>query len=324
VAWSSAVYLERVDEYMDFPSLYEELFYKALRIRLVEERVIELYPSDKIQSPVHLSIGQEAVAVGACHSLRPTDLLFGTYRGHAFYLAKGGSLRQMFAELYGKVTGCGEGKAGSMHLAAPEVGLMGSSALVGTTIPHAVGAALAAKRLGKDQVIVTAFGDGATDEGVYHESLNFAALHRLPVIFLFENNGFAVHSRISARHSFETIEHARSYGLPVTYLPDGHDFMKVQEVFSGIVADVRQSRSPHFIEILTYRYREHVGPGEDYDAGYRSREELDSWKAKDPLILKQELVAKYSPVILREIDNAVEFAETSPWPGREHLLSDVS
>jgi len=309
---------------MHFPNLYEELFYQALRIRLVEERIIELYPSDKIQSPVHLSIGQEAVAVGACQSLKPTDLLFCSYRSHAFYLAKGGNLREMFAELYGKVTGCCEGKGGSMHLAAPEVGLMGASAMVASTIPHAVGAALAAKRLKKDdQVIVAVFGDGATDEGAYHESLNFAALHKLPVIFLFENNGFAVHSRIVSRHAFQTLEHVRSYGIPVSHLSDGHDFMKVHEVFSGIVTDVRQTRSPHLIEIQTYRYREHVGVNEDYDAGYRSREELEGWKAKDPLILDQELVAKYRPAILEEIHGAVEFAETSPWPDKEHLLTDV-
>ena len=175
-------------------NMFERLFFQALRIRLVEERIIELYPSDVIQSPVHLSIGQEAVAVGACDSLTFNDLLFCTYRSHAFYLAKGGNLREMFAELYGKITGCARGKAGSMHLAAPEVGLMGASAVVASTIPHAVGAALAAKRLSKDQIIVGVFGDGATEEGVYHESLNFAALHRLPVIFLCENNGLAVHS----------------------------------------------------------------------------------------------------------------------------------
>lgn len=308
---------------MNFNNIYEELFYKALRIRLVEERIIKLYPSDKIQSPVHLSIGQEAVAVGACHSLKPMDLLFCSYRSHAFYLAKGGDLHKMFAELYGKATGCCGGKAGSMHLAAPEVGLMGSSAVVASTIPHAVGAALAAKQLKKDHVIVTVFGDGATEEGVYHESLNFAALHKLPVIFLCENNGLAVHSKIEDRHSFQIIEHAKSYGLPAISIPDGYDFMKVHEIFSAIVNEVRQSRLPYFVEILTYRYMEHVGIGEDYQAGYRSREELESWKSKDPLVLNQELIAKYSSVILEEIDAAVEFAESSPWPGEKDLLSDV-
>lgn len=308
---------------MQFPNLYEELFYQALRIRLVEERVIELYPSDKIQSPVHLSIGQEAVAVGACQSLKPTDPLFCSYRSHAFYLAKGGNLREMFAELCGKITGCCQGKGGSMHLAAPEVGLMGASAVVASTIPHAVGAALAAKLRKSSQVIVAAFGDGATDEGVYHESLNFAALHKLPVIFLCENNGLAVHSKISDRHSFQILEHASSYGIPTTHLSDGYDFMKVHEVFSGIVADVRASQFPHLIEIGTYRHKEHVGVGEDYEAGYRSREELDRWKSKDPLIFEQKLVAKYHPPILDEIDDAVRFAENSPWPGKEYLLSDI-
>lgn len=308
---------------MQFPNIYEELFYEALRIRLVEERVIELYPSDKIQSPVHLSIGQEAVAVGACHSLKPTDLLFCSYRSHGFYLAKGGNLREMMAELYGKVTGCGRGKAGSMHLAAPDVGLMGASAVVASTIPHAVGAALAAKRRKSDQVIVAAFGDGATDEGVYHESLNFAALHKVPVILLCENNGLAVHSGISDRHSFEILEHARSYGIPTTHVSEGHDFVRVHEVVSSIVADVRANQGPHLIEIETYRHKEHVGVGEDYEAGYRSREELDQWKLKDPLILEKKLVAKYHPPILDEIDGAVRFAENSPWPGKEHLLSDI-
>ena len=302
---------------------YEELFYQALRIRLVEERIIELYPSDKIQSPVHLSIGQEGVAVGACRSLRPTDLLFGSYRSHAFYLAKGGNLREMFAELYGKTTGCCSGKAGSMHLAARHVGFMGSSAVVASTIAHAVGAALAAKRLGKEQVVVAVFGDGATEEGVYHESLNFTSLHKLPIILLCENNGLAVHSRIGARQSYRMIEQARGYGIPATQCPDGHDFMKVYKVFTEIVENVRETRLPSFIEILTCRYKEHVGPGEDSDVGYRSREEIDAWKSKDPLVVNQELVARYRPLIAEELDDAVRFAEESPWPGREDLLTDV-
>ena len=309
---------------MTLPNIYEELFYRSLRIRLAEERIIELYPTDKIQSPVHLSIGQEAVAVGICRSLTRKDLLFGSYRSHAFYLAKGGSLREMFAELFGKATGCFHGKAGSMHLAAPEVGLMGSSAVVASTIPHAVGAALAAERLKKDQVIVAVFGDGATEEGVYHESLNFASLHKLPVIFLCENNGLAIHSRINTRHSFGIIEHACSYGLPVTQLLEGYDFERVHHVFSNIVDKVRQSRSPYFIEIQTYRYREHVGIGEDYDAGYRSCEELRNWQEKDPLITRQDLISQFKGMILREIDDAVNFAEKSPWPSKEYLLSDVT
>jgi TPP-dependent pyruvate/acetoin dehydrogenase alpha subunit len=308
---------------MEFSQAFRELFYQALRIRLVEERIIQLYPSDVIQSPVHLSIGQEAVAVGACQGLRKTDLLFCTYRSHAFYLAKGGNLGEMFAELYGKVSGCARGKAGSMHLAAPEVGLMGASAVVASTIPHAVGAALAAKRLGKDQVVMGVFGDGATEEGVYHESLNFAVLHRLPVVFLCENNGLAVHSPQQARQGYDILEHARSYGLPVYHISDGHDFVKVAETMSDIIGRVRTERDPVFVEILTYRYKEHVGPGEDFMCGYRQPEEWLAWKQRDALEGHPDLAATIRPAIMKEIDEAVHFAKTSPFPPAEELLRDV-
>jgi pyruvate dehydrogenase E1 component alpha subunit len=308
---------------MNSTNIFERLFFQALRIRLVEERIIELYPSDVIQSPVHLSIGQEAVAVGASHSLANNDLVFCTYRSHAFYLAKGGDLNEMLAELYGKVTGCARGKAGSMHLAAPEVGLMGASAVVASTIPHAVGAALAAKRLNKDQVIMGVFGDGATEEGVYHESLNFAALHRLPVIFLCENNGLAVHSFRKARQNFEILEHAQSYGLRTYHIPEGYDFVKVAETMSDVVAHVRNTREPVFVEIQTFRYKEHVGPGEDFSCGYRNLEEFQSWKRHDPLEQFPELAEAFRPMILEEIDAAVHFAERSPFPSIEELLCDV-
>lgn len=308
---------------MLFTNIYEELFFLALKIRLVEEKVIELYPSDKIQSPVHLSIGQEAVAVGVCRSLTPSDLLFSSYRGHAFYMAKGGDLRAMFAELCGKVTGCCEGKGGSMHLAAPEVGMMGASAIVASTIPHAVGAALAAKLLKKEQVIVAVFGDGAVDEGVYHESLNIAALHALPVIFLFENNGLAVHSRMADRHSFNVLDHVKTYNIPVHLIEEGYDFVRVDQEFRKIVDLVRATSTPQFVEIRTYRYKEHVGVSDDFEAGYRSRQELEDWKANDPLVINQDLVNKFTPVIAAEIDDAVMFAEQSPWPGQSDLLKDV-
>ncbi|MGA7933708.1 MAG: thiamine pyrophosphate-dependent dehydrogenase E1 component subunit alpha [Kovacikia sp.] len=303
--------------------LYEELFYKALRIRLVEERIIELYPSDRIQSPVHLSIGQEAIAVGICQSLRLTDLLFGSYRSHAFYLAKGGDLNLFFAELYGKLTGGCQGKAGSMHLTAPEIGFMGSSAVIASTIPHAIGAALATKQLNKDQVIVVAFGDGATEQGVYHESLNFVALHQLPVIFVCENNRLAVHSCLEARQSYRIVDHVSAYGIPTTQVAAGYDLIKVHDSFAEILQQVRQSKSPHFLEVQTFRYKEHVGPGDDYAAGYRSIQELERWQANDPLIQNRELVEQFTPAIVQEIDAAVEFAESSPAPGREHLLTDV-
>lgn len=301
-----------------------QLLYDTLRIRLVELRIIQLYPSDKIQSPVHLSIGQEAVAAGACAALRPGDLVFGSYRSHAFYLAKGGDLRQMMAELYGKATGCCGGKAGSMHLAAPDVGFMGSSAIVASTIPHAVGAALAAKRRSTDQIVVAVFGDGATEEGVYHESLNFAALHQLPVLFLCENNGFAVHSRISARQSYDLLEHADSYGIPTRLCAKGNDPRAVHDTVAAAAERVRLESRPMVIVVDTYRQMEHVGIGEDHHVGYRSPAEAEPWRRTDPLVIESALVARFTPQILREIDDAVAFAEQSPWPGADALLADVA
>lgn len=301
-----------------------QLFHDTLRIRLVELRIIQLYPSDRIQSPVHLSIGQEAVATGACAALRCDDLVFGSYRSHAFYLAKGGDLRQMMAELYGKATGCCGGKAGSMHLAAPDVGFMGSSAIVASTIPHAVGAALAAKRRNTDQIVLTVFGDGATEEGVYHESLNFAALHQLPVLFLCENNGLAVHSRISARQSYDLLEHADSYGIPTRLCARGNDPRAVYDTVAAAAGRVRAERRPMVLVVDTYRQMEHVGIGEDHHVGYRSAAEAEPWRRSDPLVTETALVARFTPEILREIDDAVAFAEQSPWPGADALLADVA
>lgn len=210
-----------------------------------------------------------------------------------------------------------------MHLAAPEVGMMGASAIVASTIPHGVGAALAAKYLKKDQVIVTVFGDGAVDEGVYHESLNFAALHQLPIIFLFENNGLAVHSKIESRHAFDVLAHVKTYQIATHCIEEGYDFVTIEREFRKVVNLVRQTSTPQFVEIRTFRYKEHVGVMDDFQAGYRSLWELEEWQAKDPLIYDQDLVKKFTPIIEAEIASAVMFAEQSPWPGQAELLKDV-
>ena len=310
--------------YMNLPeSLYERLFFKSLLIRRFEERIIDLYPSDRIQSPVHLSIGQEPIAVGLCEHLGKDDWLYGTYRSHAFYIAKGGDLKKMMAELYGKVTGGCKGKAGSMHLAAPEVGFMGSSAVVSSSIPHAVGTALARKIKGEDSVTVAVFGDGATDEGVYHESLNFAVLHDLPVLFVCENNNLAVHSYPEARQAFKISEHAKAYGLPVSVLEDGYSLEAVNDAFKIEVDAVRSRKSPRLIEAKTFRYYEHVGPGLDFDAGYRQHEDCLAWQKKDSLCNDEERIEKYDAEVASLIDAAVEFAESSDWPGVDELLMDV-
>ena len=306
----------------DHDQVYRRLFRTALLIRLVEERIIELYPSDRIQSPVHLSIGQEAVAVGICDALRPDDLMFATYRSHAFYIAKGGGLGPMFAELYGRRDGVSGGKAGSMHLSAPSVGLMGSSAVVASAIPHAVGAAMALKRRGSDAVAVSVFGDGATEEGVYHESLNFAALKKVPVLFICENNGLAVHSHLSDRQSYRIVEHAASFGIQGRRIENGWDMLAVRRATIEAVAAVRTGQ-PYLLEVMTARYKEHVGIGEDFHFQYRSRAEIDAWKERDPLIIDQALAAGLAPELLREIAEAVALAEQSPAPQRADLLTDV-
>lgn len=302
--------------------LYRRLFRTSLLIRLVEERIIDLYPSDRIQSPVHLSIGQEAVAVGVCDALRPDDLMFATYRSHAFYIAKGGALGPMFAELYGRLGGISKGKAGSMHLSAPDVGLMGSSAVVASSIPHAVGAALSFKRRGLPQIAATVFGDGATEEGVYHESLNFAALMKVPVLFICEDNGLAVHSVRRVRQSYDLLKHAETFGIAARRVEEGWDALAVRQATLDAVAHVRIGQ-PFLLEIATARYKEHVGVGEDFHFGYRTSHEIDAWKQRDPLISDKKLVEALRPEIERDIAAAVAFAESSAAPGRAELLTDV-
>ena len=303
--------------------IYAKLFRMSLLIRKFEEKIIELYPSDKIQSPVHLSIGQEAVAAGICSCLSKDDLLFGTYRSHAYYIAKGGKLTEMMAELYGKSTGSSKGKAGSMHLADQGVGMMGSSAVVASTIPHAVGAALAARNLNKKHLTVCIFGDGATDEGVYHESINFASLMKLPILFVCENNGLAVHSIQKDRQSFNISKHAKAYGIESEYIAEGYDFCTIHEKTIENLDLINSNGMPRLLEIETFRYCEHVGPGNDFDAGYRSTDTFEKWKSKDPLINDKESIKKFLPEIEEEIQNAVNFAEESPWPEVQELLSDI-
>lgn len=298
--------------------------FNCLRIRLVEEKIIELYPSDLIQSPVHLSVGQEAIAVGVCEHLTPADWVFINYRGHAFYLAKGGPLPEFFAELMGRRTGLSKGKAGSMHLAAPAHGVIGASAVVASTISHAVGSALAAKiKKESGRVFVANFGDGAMEQGVFHESLNFASLHKVPVLFLCEDNGLAVHTDATTRQSFNVEALVRAFGIPFLHVDEGYDPELVANAASMAVNHVRENQSPFFLRVKTCRYREHVGPGEDFFGGYRSEADLAEWKSRDPLITRAEELSKYEVEIRSEIDAAVAYAMNSPFPTEEDLLTDV-
>jgi TPP-dependent pyruvate/acetoin dehydrogenase alpha subunit len=307
------------------PRIFKSLY----RIRRVEEEIARIYPTDKIKSPVHLSIGQEWIAVGVCEALQPDDIVFGSYRSHAYYLAKGGDLEKMFAELYGKVTGCAKGKGGSMHLVDVAHGVMGASAVVGTTIPNAVGYAYAIQLQKRKNVVVSFFGDGATEEGVFHESLNFAALKDLPVIFVCENNLYAIHTHISRRQKNPNLcEKAKAHGIVAEQIEDG-DIARIHERVSA-AAELMRARQggPHFFECLTYRWKEHVGPNEDFHLGYRSRQEATPWLERDSLaraecLLAPEVCSRIKMEVEEEITAAIRFAEESAYPQSSDLIMDV-
>ncbi len=307
------------------PDIYRSMYL----IRRAEEEIARIYPSDKIKSPVHLAIGQEAVATGVCQALRITDVIFGTYRSHAVYLAKGGDLKRMMAELYGKVTGCAKGKGGSMHLIDLDHGVMATSAIVASTISHAVGYAHAMRMRDMDTVVVSFFGDGAPEEGVFHESLNFAQLKRLPVLFICENNHLAVHSRLSARQAKDNIwERAELYGIPSQRI-EWNDALRIYDATKEYVSDMRTKQDgPRFLECVTYRWMEHVGPYEDFEAGYRSRSEAQPWMEKDELkriglMLESSVRKNIEEQIERELAEAIQFAEDSPFPDDAELYKDL-
>jgi TPP-dependent pyruvate/acetoin dehydrogenase alpha subunit len=297
-------------------------------IRRVEERIVEIYPSDEIKSPVHLAIGQESVAVGVCQALRPDDVLFGTYRSHAVYLAKGGDLRAFWAELYGKVTGCARGKGGSMHVVDVAHGFMGTSAVVGTNIAQAAGYAYAAKLRRTGQVVVAVFGDGATEAGAFHESLNVAQLRQLPILFVCENNGLAIHSRQSVRQAQDNIwQRAGLYGIPSERL-DRPEVDRVHERATACVDEIRRGGGPRFLEVKTYRWRQHVGPSYDWGLGYREESEAEPWLRADELARVRALLEPgrrdgIEREVERAVEDAIEFAATSPFPAPTELLTDV-
>ncbi len=308
--------------------LVKKLYHDIYRIRFIEEEIIRLYPTDVIKSPVHLSIGQESISVGICNSLKTNDAVFGTYRGHALYLAKGGGLNAMMAELFGKVDGCCEGKGGSMHLIDPSVKMMGTSAVVASSISEAVGYALGIKYKGENEIVVCFFGDGATDQGVFHESLNFASLKKLPILFVCENNHFAIHSRLSDRSSQVNLyKFAEVYNIPTHVLKDS-DIFQLLNLSKTLVDEIRNGSGPHFIEAYTYRWLEHVGPQEDWDFDYRSEEEILQWKIDDQVNRLREMI---SPIDRKNIDkqikdeiaSALKFAEQSLFPSELELYKNV-
>lgn len=308
--------------------MHAGLFRSLYRIRRVEEEVARVYATDKIKSPVHLSIGQEGVSVGVCEALQADDVVFGTYRGHALYLAKGGDMRAMVAELYGKATGCTRGKGGSMHLIDTDCGVMGTSAVVGTTIANAAGYAYAMKLRQSSAVVACFFGDGASEEGVFTETLNFAVLKQLPLLFVCENNGYAIHTNQARRQGVTDIcARARAYGVPAERL-DGNDVVTLRGKALQAIAKMRSGQGPQFIEATTYRWREHVGPGSDYHLGFRDKSECEPWLKSDPVrLMAEQLVPEIRTAIEaeveREVAKAFEFAETSPYPESWELMTDI-
>jgi TPP-dependent pyruvate/acetoin dehydrogenase alpha subunit len=304
------------------------LYRSMYLIRRVEEEIIRLYPTDKIKSPVHLSIGQEAVSAAVCDQLDKRDYVFGTYRGHALYLAKGGDVPRMMAELYGKVDGCARGKAGSMHLVDPEVGVMGTSAVVATGISNAVGAALALRMKKSPAIVACFFGEGAVDEGAFHESINFASLKKLPILFVCENNFYAIYSHVKDRLAGPGLcVRARAYGVEAELIEDGDPLALHARVGVAIEA-VRRGQGPRFLECMTYRWRDHVGPTEDRQHQYRPDAELDQKIAADNLaglgrLLPAETRASIEATEEKRIAAAITFAEASEFPADREVFDHV-
>jgi 2-oxoisovalerate dehydrogenase E1 component len=298
------------------------LYRQMLLIRRCEEQLARSHQAGLIPGACHTYVGQEAVAVGVCANLRRDDVIFSTHRGHGHALAKGVPPRELIAELYGRATGCSRGRGGSMHLFAPEVGLMGTTGIVGPNILQAAGAAYTFQLLQTDRVSVAFFGDGAVNNGAFHEGLNLAAIWRLPVVFVAENNQYATEIPFSyATRNPDVASRGAAYGLPGVAV-DGNDVLAVHAAASAAVARARAGDGPTLLECRTYRTRPHAEGMRD--TGYRPQAEVEDWKTRDPLLrLKQQLLtggAAPAEVDVVEaevkavVEEAAEFAKNSPWP----------
>lgn len=317
------------------PELARTLLHSMQRIRCVEETIAARYSEWKMRCPTHLSVGQEAVAAAIGAALRRTDYAVSGHRAHAHYLAKGGDLPAMIAEIYGKATGCARGKGGSMHLIDEAAGFMGSTAIVAGTVPVGVGLAYGIKLRREDRIACVFLGDAVAEAGVFYESLNFAALKKLPVLFVCENNLYSVYSPLKVRQPAGRAIHdiVAAMGVPAVH-GDGNDARAAYALAAEAVNAIRDGGGPRFVEFSTYRWREHCGPNYDNDLGYRTAAEFEDWKAKDPVArLERALLGEHviDPAAIdamraeigREVEAAFTFAEESPFPAPEAAYSDL-
>jgi len=308
------------------------LYHEMLRIRMVQLKIDSLYLQDEMKTPIHLCIGQEAVAVGVCAALKQDDYISSNHRGHGHYLAKGGDLKALIAELHGKKTGCSKGYGGSMHLVDVSVGHLGSSSIVGGGISIGTGLGLAIKMKNSNQVSAVFFGDGAADEGVFYESLNFAMLKRLPVIYILENNQWSVYSHVSARQVGENIFHFAPSDLLSSKRIDGNNVLSVYETTCQAVKRARNGLGPSFIECETYRICGHAGCRAQEQIGYRDPGDVKAWLEKCPVakfekilldegILTENEKSAMEQRIESEIEEAFSFALKSPFPTEHEVFN---
>jgi acetoin:2,6-dichlorophenolindophenol oxidoreductase subunit alpha len=313
--------------------LLTTLFRSMTRIRAAEETIAALLDKNEIRCPTHLCTGQEAIAAGVCAALRKDDYIFGGHRSHGHYLAKGCDLRALMAELYGKATGCSRGRGGSMHLISREMGLLGTVPLVAATIPIAVGSALASKLRRDSRVSVSFFGDGATEEGHFHESVNLAGLHKLPVIFVCENNAYSSHMPIQERRVKDNIyQSGAAHGIPGICV-DGNDVEVVYGAAVDALVRARKGLGPTLLECRTYRWRGHVGSSMDLDVGVKRKDELRDWLPRDPVArvrtgllargVHERALEKIECEAAAEIEDAIQFARNSAYPDSSELQEHV-
>lgn len=302
-------------------------------IRSAERAIIENYPSDEMKTPMHMSMGEEAIVAGICQALSKDDQVFGTYRSHGLYLARTGETDKFFAEMYGKETGLVGGRGGSMHLFAPEEGLLGTSAVVASTIPVALGCAFANQVKGAKKLVAVFFGEGACDEGVFWESLNFASLKKLPIIFVCEDNDLAVHTASSERQGYRSVDAIIAKFKCHVVSKKTTDAQDIYSLTRKAIFQMRKTKMPVFMHFYYYRYLEHVGVFEDFDAGYRNRKEFAKWFKVDPQTLvrnrllrfgasEEEIISLETKINLK-IQKSIVFAKKSRFGKKAELTKNV-